>query len=346
MRSKLVLSAALALLAAGGLGAGLYLTGKAPNAAPDSADPAEAAALTASNGLASRQSATLSLRLQGGETLALTDRAQCGDVACPADMAQTFRYQGWDPALGGYRLSINGKPRLLPFGDDPTLMDPAHANPPGDGAMDQPTPPPPQSATDENVSEWLADISKQRDDDEAAALAATGGKVQRQGGDLTLPLADGRHLVLSDQLACGQTSCPPPLFRSFAYAGTSPDGRFHLVEERWDEGQTVLLIDGRNGQDVEILDQPLFSPSGKLAAAALKDLSDPGTRRLELWDLSGDAPRLAFQISVADGDDTLFTPEAWKDDNLLTLTRRHGDASGQPVRLTLSGGNWRLTNGN
>jgi len=346
MRSKLVLTAAVALLASGGLGAGLYLTGQQPDAPSSAADPAETAALAASKGLAVRQNGKLVLRLQSGEALALTDRARCGEVACPPGLAQDFRFQGWDAALGGYRLSVNGQPRLLPYGDDPALVDPEHADPPSDGPMDQPAAPPPQSSADDSVSEWLAEIAKSRDDDEAKPLAAAGGKALRKGADLILTLADGKHLALSDDLSCGQVSCPPPLFRSFAYAGISPDQRFHLVEERWDEGQTLLLIDAEQGNSTEILGLPLFSPSGKLAAAALKDLSDPQGKRLELWDLSTATPRLAFQQSMAEGDATLFSLDGWSGETLLKLKRGSGKADPKPVRLALVNGAWQLLNGN
>jgi len=342
MQSKLVLTAAVALLAAGGIGAGVYLSGSSQPAAP-AANPEEAAAIATSQGLVSRDGPKLTLHMKSGEAMTLSDRSQCGDIACPPHLAQDFHFQGWDAPLGGYRLSVSGKAMLLPYGDDPTLADLDHADPLTDGPMEQPAPPPPQASADDSVSEWLAEIAKSRDDDEAKPLAAAKGKAERKGAELILTLNDGKHLSLADELSCGQSSCPPPLFRSFAYAGTSPDGRFYLVEERWDEGQTLLLIDTAQGGATELLGPPSFSPNGKFAAAVLSGIPSASSRRLELWDLSGPAPKLAFDVKVAEGDDTLFELDGWTIEEQLKLRRGHWQSSARrSVRLIQSNNVWQI----
>jgi hypothetical protein len=127
------------------------------------------------------------------------------------------------------------------------LQDADHADPLTAGPMALPAPPPPKAAADDSVSQWLAEIAKGRDNDEAKAIDAAKGKAERKGSDLILILDGGKHLILTDRLTCGQAACPAPLFRVYAYVGLSPDGHSYLVEERQaEENQTfrVSLTDG------------------------------------------------------------------------------------------------------
>ena len=231
MRIKFI-SIALALLAALGVGTGIYFSGNGISGQSSGATPEETAAITASNGLVHRDHDALILSLEGGEALALADHQTCGDIPCPARLGGKALYKGWDEALGGYRLSLDGKDMILPFGPEAMLQEADHADPPTNGPMTLPAPPPPKAAADDSVTQWLSEIAQGRDNDEAKAIDASKGKAERKGSDLILTLDGGKHLILSDRLACGQAACPAPLFRAYAYAGLSPDGHAYLVEER------------------------------------------------------------------------------------------------------------------
>ncbi len=317
---------AIALTAAAGI-AGAALWTRPPMPEPPPADEGdgknEADALAASNGLASRSGASLSLRLKSGETLALTDRIACGDLPCPKELATRYRYRGWDPAHGGFLLQIagpNAEQMILPYGEeDPILVDVRHAQ-----IADRPFPmplPPPAVATDESLGEWLTDIAGGRSQSEAPLIGASQGKVKRQGPVLSLQLADGRRFDLTDDLACGQVSCPPQIFRSFDYAGRSPDRRFDVIEVRWDEASAALLVDTRSGAVTLMLGVPKFSPDGKRAVASVTDLEWSAPRRLEVWSLGGTAPGLEFSLSAKDEDDTVYQVKNWDDGDHLRLQR-------------------------
>ena len=130
MRRLALLS--LALIAVGGIAAAALWnrppTPEMPPAAAGFGSTEETAALAASNGMAWRSGAVLSLRLKSGEVLALTDRSTCGDLPCPKELATRYRYLGWDAAHGGYRLLVaepGMQQMILPYGeDDPVLVHP------------------------------------------------------------------------------------------------------------------------------------------------------------------------------------------------------------------------------
>jgi len=265
---------ALTLTAAAGLSlAALWSRPDSPPPPPPPVEQSkadEAEALKASNGLVWRQDDGLSLRLKTGEIMTLTDHAACGDLPCPTELKTRYRYLGWDPAGGGYKLAIipsSAPTLLLPYAEDAPLVDARHAGPAANGPMALPSAPTP-AKPDTSLAEWLSDIGTGRAQSEGPSIKASADKARRDGNRLSLALEDGRHLVLTDDLACGQVTCPPQIFRSFDYAGTSPDNRFHVVVERWDELSVGLLVDAKTGDVTPLLGIPRFSPDGKWAVAA------------------------------------------------------------------------------
>lgn len=336
---KVALAVLALLVAAGIAGAALWtrppqVTPEPVAGAPDAKDEGEA--LTASKGLAWRDGQALNMRLKGGEVLTLSDRVTCGDLPCDKDLAIHYRYAGWDAAHGGYRLQVarrDSAEMILPYGDDdPILIDARHA-PKVDGTLPQPTPAPAAEA-DESLKDWLDDVARGRGQSEAPLIDASRGKASRDGARLSLKLTDGRNFVLTDDLACGQVSCPPQVFRSFDYAGTSPDGRFHVVEERWDEASAAMLVDARTGTITSLLGVPRFSSDGKRAVATVTDLEWSAPRRLEVWTLGGPAPGIEFSVAAKDEDDTVYEVVGWDDSDHLRL-RRGPWASDQRTEVTL-----------
>jgi hypothetical protein len=344
-------AAAIALTALAGIAAASLLSRPAapPAPPPPADDPAlrdEAPALTASNGLAWRDGPTLSLRMKSGEVLTLTNRTTCGDLPCPAELQSSYRYLGWDAPTGGYKLSVapsgNSPEMLVPFAEDATLVDARHVEPSTDGPTPLPAPPA-ATGQDQGLSEWLSDIANERTHNEAPRLAAAAGKAVRDGAKLSLALNDGRHLVLTDDLACGQLSCPPSVFRSFDYAGMSPDGRFHVVDEHWDEASAALLVDASGGSIEVLLGLPKFSPDGKRLAASVSDLESSAPRRLEIWNLSSAVPGVEFALPGREDDDTIYDIVGWLDADHLRLRRGPWDSKERaPAMLVRNGGGWHI----
>ncbi|HLN25555.1 MAG TPA: hypothetical protein VK558_16395 [Patescibacteria group bacterium] len=341
--------AAIALTALAGIAAAALLSRPQAPPEPLSDTPAqrdEAPALAASNGLVWRDGPALSLRLKSGEVLTLTDRITCGDLPCPIELSAQYRYRGWDEATAAYKLWVapsGGSPDMLvPFTEDANLFDARQIEP----STEKPTPlpmPPAATGPDPDLAEWLADIASERTHSEAPKLAAAAGKAVRDGAKLSLALRDGRHLVLTDDLACGQLSCPPTVFRSFDYAGLSPDGRFHVIEEHWDEANAAMLVDVATGSIEVLLGPPKFSPDGKRLAAAVSDLESSAPRRLEVWNLTSAVPGVEYSLPGSDDDDTIYDIVAWVDADHLRLRRGPWDSKERtPAMLVRNGGGWHI----
>jgi hypothetical protein len=346
-RTILILSGAVLAVGVGVVAVSLR-SSHAPSSAV-AANPDEAAALAASNGLAWRNGPALQLRMKSGEVLTLTDRATCGDLACPGFIAVHYRYLGWDAEGGGYRLKIAptmSSDMLLPFADDnPVLVDAAHAS--AGTPLAQPPPPPAATEPDEALAEWQSDVAAGRDQSEAPLIAQSDGNVRRDGAQLSLTLGGGRHLVLTDDLACGEMACPPQLFRAFDYVGASPDGRFRVVQLRWDEAEAALLVDTRSGTITQLLGVPRFSPDAKRAVDTVTDLEWSAPRRLEVWNLTGSTPTLEFSLPARDEDDTVYEAVAWPDPSRVQLRRGAwaSDQPGETAMLVLDSFGWHLQNG-
>jgi hypothetical protein len=325
MRRKVAIVLGLAVIA--GIAAAA-LWNRTPPAPPAPAGQqngqAENAAIAASQGLVRRDGPALSLRLKTGEVLTLTDRLACGDLPCPPSLATRYQYGGWDAEVGGYKLEVSPSPSsevILPFrDDDPVLLDARHADRPLEGPVNLPSVPP-AAEPDDTLTEWLADIANGRTQSEAPLIADSEGRAGRSGSKLTIKLADGRSFTLTDDLACGQVACPSQVFRSFDYAGRSPDGHFHVVAERWDEASAAMLIDSRTGVITPLLGVPKFSPDGKRAVATVTDLEWSAPRRLEVWAMGDAAPSLEFSLKAEEEDDTVYDVVGWDDAEHVHLRR-------------------------
>ena len=309
---------------------------------------AESDQLAASHGLVKRDGGKLSLFQQSGEVLTLTDHQQCGDVACPKDLAVSYRYAGWDEKIGGYRLQLAsgaGQTMVLTYADDePVLIDARHA-----AEVKDPVPMPaaaPQAAkTDDSLGEWLTDLYGDRDQSEKALLAAHADQASRDGATLSLTIGDHKHLLLVDDLVCGQVACPPQISRSFDYIGESPDNQFHVVHEEGNESEEGLLID-HQGTVLVTLSVPSFAPDGQFAVAVLSDLEAAAPRRLEVWGLASGKANLVFSVPAREDDDTIYELVGWADSSHLRL-KRGGWGSDQrtAVMLVRDNSGWHIEEG-
>jgi hypothetical protein len=306
----------------------------------------EDTAIQQSKGLVWRDANGLNFRLKSGEILTLADRSRCGDLPCPKELAIQYRYLAWNADAGGYNIALTPSTTpvsFLPFGEDEVaLIDARHAEKAADAPVALP-PPPPAAQPDDALAEWLADIANGRNQGEAPLIAASHDQAHRDAAHLTLKLADGRSLTLTDDLVCGQVACPQQVFRSYDYAGMSPDNRYHVVEEHWNEANAGLLIDNRTGGITFLLGIPKFSPDAKHAVASVTDLEWSAPRRLEVWSLSGAAPDIEYSLPAKDEDDTIYEVVGWADGDHVRL-RRGPWASERRSPATLSHGanGWRL----
>jgi hypothetical protein len=348
---RLALAAIAFSTVAGIAAAALWLRPSEPPPAPQQTTDAkdEAAALAASNGLSWRTDNSLSFRLKSGEIITFTDRLACGDLACPKELSMRYRYLGWDETNGGYNLQISSSAAptmLLPFSDDDIiLVDARHAEPVSGGPLALPSAPK-ETGPDDSLAEWMTDITNGRNQGEAPLIAASQGKAARDGARLKLMLADGHVMTLTDDLICGQVACPQQIFRSYDYAGLSPDGRFHVVEEHWNEANAGLLVDIRTGGASFLLGVPKFAPDGKRAVASVTDLEWSAPRRLEVWSLSGAAPGIEFSLSAKDEDDTIYEVIGWSDSDHVRLRRGPWAAEQRnPAMLAHDGSGWHLEAG-
>ena len=311
---------------------------------------AEEVAVAASHGLVKRDGPSLSLLVETGAALVLTDRLSCGDLPCPDRAAAQYRYRGWDARAGGYRLGVGLSRPVEMFlawdlaGDDPILFDTKHLLLHTGGSLPMP-PPPPVTKLDTGLTDWLANTAGARDQVEAPRLANSGGRAKRDGAALVLALEDGRKLVLTDTLACGQLTCPPEIVLGFEYRGSDAAGRFHAIDEHFYESSNALLFDARTGGITTVAGPISFSADGKRAIAVMNDPEPRGEHDIEVWSLSGEVPALDF--SFAGDGETTYEVAGWDDADHVRLTRGPWRATPRtPVMLAHDPSGWHLQGGN
>jgi hypothetical protein len=284
----------------------------------------ESALIAASHGLVVRQGPVLTLYLKSGAGLALTDRLTCGDLPCPEHAATQYRYRGWDAKSGGYRLAIGvDHPAELTLawelaGDDPVLFNANDLFLRSDKGLAMPERPP-AIKIDANLADWLANTASDQEKVEGPRIAKSGGRVVRAGAGLTLATADGRKLVLTDDLLCGQLICPPEIYIGYEYRGADPTGRFHAIEEHFYETGDAFLFDAKSGGVTRVAGPVAFSPDGARAVATMNDPQPHGQHDIEIWSLAGAAPSLEY-CYVGDGENTYETVR-WDDPGHIRFTR-------------------------
>ena len=331
----------LLLIGSAGTATTLWLHSAAPPAAPP-ASSNDAAALATSGGLAWRQNNVLFLRLKTGEILSLTDRIMCGDFPCPPFLVNRYRYLGWNEKLVGYRLMLSDdRPHevFLPFEGDPAFLDPEHTEPPEESPISQPTSPP-EVIRDHSLEEWAAHITVSRNQTESPHLSSD-KRVTREGDQLNLSLDNNRHFILIDDLVCNQAVCPTQ--QNFELVGSSPDGRYRLVNQHTNESTATLLINVSTGNVTPLLNIPLFSPDGKWAVSVATDFEQTAPHRLEIFSLIDEKPTLTFFVSANDKDTTAYELGMWQDNQHLTLYRHDWKKTQHiPVILAYNNSAWHF----
>lgn len=128
------------------------------------------------------------------------------------------------------------------------------------------------------------------DSADAPGLAQTGGRVQRQGLNLTFKAANGRTAVLKNDTTDSEDAI------AYLYWGELPNVHQWVVNVGLWEGRYVVLIDQRTGQRTDIWGQPAASPDGRYILASSYDLAAAfDANGLQLLQLGPKGPKLVWQ---------------------------------------------------
>jgi hypothetical protein len=113
---------------------------------------------------------------------------------------------------------------------------------------------------------------------ETLKLSQAQGGASRNGNQLCFRLGSGASKCLSDQSDA-----------SFSYLGTLGAPYYHVIWVQYFEGNSVLLVNPRNGRSFEALGEPYPSPKGThIAFAAWNLISGYGPTKAEIVRADGD----------------------------------------------------------
>lgn len=187
---------------------------------------------------------------------------------------------------------------------------------------------------------------------EARAIAASKGVVSRHADTLVIRVQG--HAPL--RLVNGPDT--PDSAATYTYAGPIPSTALHVVNVHYWETGDVLLVDGRSGDTIHMLDRPTVSPSGRFAVAAAYDMSGigEGSNAIELWRLTPAPARVVWRRDMVQPDtvgDWGASIAGWTGDSIVRLVRhivvagspgRHGDHAErrEAARLVRVDTGWRL----
>jgi len=181
---------------------------------------------------------------------------------------------------------------------------------------------------------------------EPAVIAASGGRAKREGATLTLNIAQGPAVRLTND----ETGCEPPRFEhskcyDFSLLADLPSRHAFLVAQSYDEGGKVVMIDDRSGTRTDFTELPRFSPDGTLLLVISNDEeSDAGL--IQLWSREGDTAKKLWEVPDTVGaEQAEFV--AWNDDGIqLDLSFTQGDDKPErhrPATLARGKAGWELT---
>lgn len=130
---------------------------------------------------------------------------------------------------------------------------------------------------------------------EAAVIAGTQGRVQRNGASLLFRAADGTSQTLIDQEQCGAAGegahdrhCDHHTLSAYL-----PDRHAFIVKTRYGEGASFTWINERNGQSVRLEGEPHFSPDHNRFVAVDASMEYPYV--IQIWRLTDAMPLLEWE---------------------------------------------------
>ncbi|MBX3505725.1 MAG: hypothetical protein KF895_09630 [Parvibaculum sp.] len=177
---------------------------------------------------------------------------------------------------------------------------------------------------------------------EAAAIATSDGKARRTGRDLHLQAESGDVIVSNTECEDDAAHCI-----SYAFAGSSPNGDYHVLQVQLYEGRNAALVGRRDGALTWLAGFPDWSPDGDRLYSAFFD-SHFADIAFEIWNVTGEPHR---EYLLEPEDRITYCVARWlgPEEILLkkTLWTSHEFSvdfieSVSEARLTMLDGEWSL----
>ncbi len=125
---------------------------------------------------------------------------------------------------------------------------------------------------------------------EKGYLAQAAGKVERNGNELVLHLANGDSATFRDSTAETSTAV------LFGFRGSIQPIGYYLIDLQFYEGGGYLLVSAKSGKSTISNGPPLVSPDGHRVAAANVDLESQYTpTTLTIWQVTDDSLALEWR---------------------------------------------------
>lgn len=178
---------------------------------------------------------------------------------------------------------------------------------------------------------------------EAAAITASDGKARRAGRDLHLQIESGDVTVSNTECEDDAAHCI-----SYAFAGSSPNGDYYVLQVQMDEGRNAALVGRRDGALTWLTGFPDWSPDGDRLYSAFFD-SHFADVAFEIWKVTGEPYR---EYLLEPEDRITYCVDRWlgPEEILLkkTLWTSHEFTAGfiesvGEARLTMLDGEWSLS---
>ena len=149
---------------------------------------------------------------------------------------------------------------------------------------------------------------------DAAALAKVPGLASRDGGTLSLKLANNRTLMLTD---CVDPACDGDDTRMHRLVAWWPTHRIYVVWVGLYEESAAYLVSERDGRTLAVTAPPVLSPSGRRAVALTSNLM--AGVELQLIDFGRDPPTVTNVTTMPNcagsGEQSLLRPKpVWIDE--------------------------------
>jgi hypothetical protein len=176
---------------------------------------------------------------------------------------------------------------------------------------------------------------------EPERIGAEAGRVRRDGGELSLALANGgRTFFHDDESLCLEGLIPARNDGCVAFFFIGHPFHFYLLRARYDAGSDYRLVDDRTGESTNIPAEPHFSPDGTRLVTVTP--TNPFDRAgLEIWSTGAATPAREWEYEPLEY--AIYSFVRWDGDTAIALeltTYVGGKLAHVPVRLVLGEGGW------
>jgi len=170
--------------------------------------------------------------------------------------------------------------------------------------------------------------------DEMVCLTQLGDIASRRGDQLLLKLTNGKTKMLaSGSKACADHNVEKCIV--YRLAGFFPAHQMILVYVAVYEGTPwFLLVSRRTGDQVKLLGEPHFSPSGGRVVSMAWDESGESESGLDIWSIKANRPALEWR-----NRQEAVEFDRWLNDERLAVKMFYGKGHAEVVHAN---GNWEL----